>query len=343
MVQRATIADIAARLGISKSAVSYALNDQPGVSAVTRERVRQLALELGWFPSSSARALSGSRANVIGLVLSRPVDLLGVEPYFMRFVSGVERVLSAQGMSLLLRVVGDDLEAEMDTYRRWWGERRVDGVILMDERFRDPRVAFVEEIGLPAVILGSPDEAASGREMLSAVWTDHAADVEVVFDYLVSLGHEHIAYVGGPRTFQHERRRRRAITTFARQRGLPQIRTVETGYTGRGAGECTRELLQSDDPPTAIAYASDLMTTTGLGAAAALGVDVPSRLSIVSWDDSILCTISHPPVTALSRDVSGFGQTAARLLLDLVQDGRRTVRRDVTGRLTIRESCCPRS
>ncbi|HEY5247406.1 MAG TPA: LacI family DNA-binding transcriptional regulator, partial [Dermatophilaceae bacterium] len=124
---RATIGDIARRLDISKAAVSYALNGQPGVSSVTRQRVLDLAKDLGWYASSSARALSGAETGVIGLVLSRPPDLLTIETFFIRFLSGLEQVLTDRGSSLLLRVIGDHPEAETKTYERWWGERRVDG------------------------------------------------------------------------------------------------------------------------------------------------------------------------------------------------------------------------
>ena len=94
---RATMGDVARRLGISKAAVSYALNGQPGVSAVTRQRVLELAKELGWYPSSSARALSGAETGVIGLVLSLPSDLLTIETFFIHFLSGIEQVLTERG------------------------------------------------------------------------------------------------------------------------------------------------------------------------------------------------------------------------------------------------------
>src|ERR1035437_5995776 len=134
---RATMGDIARRLDISKAAVSYALNGQPGVSSATRQRVLDLAKDLGWYASSSARALSGAETGVVGLVLSRPSDLLTIETFFMHFLSGVEQVLTERGSSLLLRVIGEHPEAETKTYERWGGERRVDGVLRRGERHPD--------------------------------------------------------------------------------------------------------------------------------------------------------------------------------------------------------------
>lgn len=345
-MKRASIADIAARLGISKSAVSYALNDRPGVSAATREKVRLLATELGWFPSSSARALSGGPAAVIGMVLSRPPEMLGVEPYLMRFVSGVERVLASADVSLMLRVVGEHPEQEAATYRKWWGERRVDGVILMDERWRDPRVEDMTRIGMPAVLLGGPVQPATegaGVAHLSCLWTDHGADVDVVVQYLMGLGHKRIAYVGGPRVFQHERRRRRAFRAAQRSLGFASVDTVETAYTGGGAARVTRDLLSGARPPTAIVYGSDLMATGGLSAAGSLGVDVPGRVSLVSWEDSTLCTVVHPELTSLRHDVGGFGARAATTLLELLAGAAPVVRREPTATITVRDSTAPRA
>ena len=79
-MKRPTIADIARRAGVSKGAVSYALNGQPGVSEATRQRIVAIAQEIGFNPNSAARALSGARSRAVGLTLSRPARILGIEP-----------------------------------------------------------------------------------------------------------------------------------------------------------------------------------------------------------------------------------------------------------------------
>jgi DNA-binding LacI/PurR family transcriptional regulator len=335
---RATMSDIARRLDISKAAVSYALNGQPGVSSATRQRVLDLAKDLGWYPSSSARALSGAETGVIGLVLARPSDLLTIETFFIHFLSGVEQVLTERGSSLLLRVIGEHPDAETKTYERWWGERRVDGVILVDERYHDMRIPAVERLGLPAVLCGGPIK---GSE-LPCLWTDHAADSSTVMEHLVGLGHERIAHVSGPARFVHERARRRGVRRAASALGVT-VETLESEYTGPQAAEVTHRLLDRPEPPTAIVFASDVMALAGLGVAAARGVPVPARLSVVSWDDSYLTTLVHPAVTALWRDTPAYGSLAASVLLDLT-DGRNRGRIQVPGStLRVRETTAPRS
>ena len=89
-------------------------------------------------------------------MLSRPPELLTFETFFVHLLAGVEKVLAERGSSLLLRIIGDHPDQEIRTYRRWWGERRVDGVIVMDERFRDPRIAPMRELNIPAVLCGGP-------------------------------------------------------------------------------------------------------------------------------------------------------------------------------------------
>src|SRR5450631_4627707 len=333
---RATMGDIARSLGISKAAVSYELNDQPGVSAVTRQRVLDLAKDLGWYASSSARALSGAETGVIGLVLSRPSDLLTIETFFIHFLSGVEQVLTERGSSLLLRVIGEHPEAETKTYERWWGERRVDGVILVDERYHDVRLPAVERLGLPAVLCGGPIRGSN----LPCLWTDHAADALTVMEHLAGLGHQRIAHVSGPARFVHERSRRRGVRRAASTLGM-SVETVEAEYTGPQAAEVTQRLLAQPQPPTAIVYASDVMALAGLGVAAAREVPVPARLSVVSWDDSYLTTLVHPAVTALWRDTPAYGSLAASVLLDLA-DGRNRGRIQVpASTLRVRETTAP--
>ena len=125
-MKRPTIADIARRAGVTKAAVSFALNGHPGVSASTRQRILAIADEIGFEPSKAARALSDGRAGAFGLIIDRPARTLGVEPYFMQLISGIETELSSAHVALLL-TLAEDQDAEIAMYRSWWAQRQVDG------------------------------------------------------------------------------------------------------------------------------------------------------------------------------------------------------------------------
>ena len=335
-MKRPTIADIARRAGVSKGAVSYALNGQPGVSEATRQRILAIARELGFTRNSAARALSGATANVVGLTLCRPARILGIEPFFMGLISGVEAELSARSYALLLHVVADPDE-EIAVYRRWWGERRVDGVLLCDLRVNDRRVPVLEELDLPAVVIGGPGH--TGR--LANVWSDDAAAVTRTVEYLYALGHRRIARVGGLPELLHTEIRTRAFTAACQRLGLTEAVTVTADYTGEDGARATRELLTSPTRPTALIYDNDVMAIAGLAVAQEMGLAVPGDLSIVAWDDSPLCQLVHPPLTALSRDIPAYGAHAARRLLDVIAGRPSGSWQDETAQLTPRRSTAP--
>ena len=339
LMRRPTIVDIAKAAGVSKGAVSYALNGRPGVSKETRERILEIARELGWAPSGPARALSpGGRIGAIGLVIDRPAHSLGLEPFFMQLISGIETELTASGVDLLLQVT-EDTGAEIAVYRRWAAERRVDGVVLVDLRVDDPRVEAVEELSLPAVMLGGPEGVGS----LPCLYTDDAASVREVVHYLAALGHRHIVQVAGPEHFVHTRTRVEAFRDAAAQAGLDRARSVHADYTGEVGTRVTRRLLAATDRPTALVYDNDLMAVAGLGVAHEMGVDVPSQLSIVAWDDSVLCRLVRPSLTAIVRDVVSYGRQVARILGEAIEGGRVEDRETARGELYPRASTGPRA
>ncbi|WP_089156914.1 LacI family DNA-binding transcriptional regulator [Micromonospora sp. NBS 11-29] len=335
-MKRPTIADVARRAGVSKGAVSYALNGQPGVSEATRRRILAIAAEIGFSPSSAARALSGASARAVGLALCRPARILGIEPFFMELISGVEAELSARSYALTLQVVTDQ-EAEIAVYRRWWAERRVDGVFVCDLRIDDRRVPALEELQLPAVVIGGPGHTGG----LASIWSDEPAALVETVEYLVALGHRRIARVGGLPGLLHTEIRTDAFNDLCRRLGLDEASTVWSDYTGEEGARATRRLLSSATRPTAVIYDNDVMAIAGLAVAQEMGLGVPGDLSIVAWDDSPLCQLVHPPLTALGRDIPAYGANAARQLLAVIAGEPVTGLQDETAHLTPRGSTAP--
>ena len=293
-VKRPTIADIALRANVSKGAVSYALNGQPGVSEATRARIMSIASEMGWTPNSAARALSASRSDTIGLVFARPPRTLGLEPFFMELISGIQDELAHQHTGLLLQVVAD-LDAEVEVYRRWWAARRVDGVIVIDLHLEDSRI-----------------------EILTTVWTDDGRAMTAAVDYLVALGHRRIARVAGLPLLRHTATRTQAFDAAAQRLALELAETVYTDFTDDVGARATRGLLSSAPRPTAVIFDNDVMAVAGMAVAAEMGLAVPADVSLVAWDDSPLCRLTHPPLSAMSRDVAAYGAHVARRLAELL-------------------------
>jgi DNA-binding LacI/PurR family transcriptional regulator len=332
-----TIAGLAKRLGISKASVSYALNGQPGVSAVTRRRVLDLAEELEWYPSSSARALSRSRSGAVGMVLSADPLLIGTEPYYMGMLVGIETALAEGDIALMLRMVGKDPAQERSTYERWAGERKVDGVLVLDHLHEDPRPALLERLGLPFVLHGAPDTG--GPAAYSRTTTDHAADAATIVDHLHARGHRSIAHVSGPHSFVHEEERIRGIRDRAAVFGIDAVHH-EADYALESGRAAVRSVLAvpTGSPVTAVVSGNDLMSMGALLALRELGLRCPEDVAIVSWDDSLHCQLASPAVTALSRNPVMQGRVAAELLLSLMGSGVLRTRSIPRSELVVRAS-----
>jgi DNA-binding LacI/PurR family transcriptional regulator len=333
---RITISDIARRAGVSTGAVSYALNDRPGVSAQTRERILAIAAELGWQPSQAARALSGARSETIGLILARAPETLGIESFYMQFVAGIEQVLSEHSYGLLLQVVSDTDE-EIVAHRRWRAARRVDGVVVVDPRDSDPRLPLLTgPDALPAVVVGDPSLAGG----VTSVWTDDGAALRECVRYLSGLGHRRIGRVSGTEAFGHTHIRDVAFADEVEATGRVGVvqRAEFTPETGAAA---TRALLTGPDPVTAIVFDNDVMALAGLGVVHELGLRVPQDVSLVAWDDSPLCEAAFPRLTALSHDVISYGAHVARRLFDRMAGAEPASYLDATPVLRVRGSTGP--
>ena len=255
---------------------------------------------------------NGSEA--VGLVLARPVQLLGTEPFFMEFIAGVEETLAQRQFSILLHVVPAD-EAELEAYRRWADRKVVDAVVLVNLVQDDVRPGFLLGLDLPFLVVGEWDDPSLPR-----VRSDNWAAERAALAHLVGLGHRRLARVSGPTRLLHTQARTVALLEDCRAVGIEPI-LVEGDYTERSGVERTRELLALADRPTAILYDNDVMAVAGLHAAQDLGVVVPDQLSLIAWDDSTLCRLASPAMTTMSMDVHEYGVRVGSSVLEVIDGG----------------------
>lgn len=306
---RPTINDVAAAAGVSKGAVSFALNGRPGVSEATRVRILRSAGELGYQPSATAKALSISRSQAFGLVLARRPEMLRSDPFFPSFIAGIESVIGPAGQSLMLRFV-DSAAAEKATYIELSRTNSVDGVFVTDLRMRDWRPALLMSLGLPAITLNR----SRGRSDLPAICQEAGPAVRAAVAHLIGLGHRRIAHVGGPGRYLHSANRRRHWSATLRAAELPDGPFVESDFSAAGGAEATRGLLDLTERPSAILFGNDLMAVAGISAAYSRGLSIPEDLSVVGFDDAELSEHLHPPLTTIRTDAFGCGRAAATVL-----------------------------
>jgi DNA-binding LacI/PurR family transcriptional regulator len=336
---RPTISDVARRAGVSRAAVSFAVNGRPGVAAETRARILRAADELGWHPSGPARALTRARAGAIGLVLARQPDRLEFDAFFVRFLAGMQRVLTARDYGLLLHVQPPDAGAGVEAYRRLAGSGRVDGIVLTDVVIDDPRSELLADRGLPAVVAGRP----MGDCPFPAVETRHAEGMAKAVDHLVALGHRSVGFIGGDPSFEYVASRRTVWIKALREAGLEPGLSASLVPEDTAGLAATERLLESDVRPTAIVYTSDMLALAGATVARKLKLHIPRDLSIVGFDDSPVAALSAPPLTTVRVDYAGFGEAVAATLLAAIDGAPLPAFEPAAPDLIVRRSTAPRS
>lgn len=265
-------------------------------------------------------------------MLARPSRLLGHEPFFGELIAGIEEILSTEDRSLLLHVVPDH-DAEIVAYRRWAAGRMVDAVVVVNLMQSDRRIDVLQELGLPAVVVGGPSTGMA----FSNVWIDDAQAMRDAVAYLAGLGHRTLARVSGPHVLTHTITRSEAFTSECASRGIEGT-IVESDYSEEHGRHSARSLLGRRSPPTAMIFDNDVMALAALSVAGEMGKSVPRELSLLAWDDSAMCRLSTPALTAMVIDVHGMGQLVGSCVLNSLARGGIHAHAAPLARLMVRAS-----
>lgn len=328
--RRATIAAVAARAGVSPSAVSHVFNGRQNVSPATEARIRTAADELNWRPNYASRKVSRGGGRSLGLIIGRERGTFERDPFFMRLIAGLTEPLADIGWSLSLALVRSDDEERV--YQDWWNEQRVDAFLLVDVRDDDPRIAHVRRLAAPAVVLGVPVDDA-----VPAVTVSDDTAFDEVLSHLAGLGHRSVCRVSDSPGLAHTRDRDRRFSEAAERRGV----AATVVRWAAEAQDPVAQLLESIGAATAIIVDSESTAAEIVAHAPELGRRVPDQLSVVAWEDSWVSSLVRPRLTALDAPVEESARTAVGMLERLVR-GEAVSSRHVAGRrLVLRESTAP--
>jgi len=313
--ERVTIRQLARLSGVSIGTVSRALNGYTDVRPETRERIMRLASELDYTPAAAARSLVTQRSHVVGVFLETGEGHPDLQhPFFHGVLVGLKHELGAAGYDLLLFASANPGNGYGDhSYLKRCRHHAVEGTVLMGVDPSDEEVRRLARSGLPAV---GVDVDLTGPAS-SYVGSDHAAGAALAVRHLYELGHRRIATIAGLLESRPGAERLRGFRRELQERGLA-YRDEYVAYgdfyveSGQRAAE---RLLATDEPPTAIFAASDLMAIGVFRAATARGLTVPEDVSVVGFDDIQLAEHLHPALTTVRQDKPGLGAAAGRLLL----------------------------
>jgi LacI family transcriptional regulator len=318
-VRRVTIADIAARAGVSKSTVSHTLSGKRPISLSTQQRIRAVIDELGYRPSAVAQRLAGGgHSRNIGLVFPLSRSYAGTEAKFIVNAANVAR--DANYAFLLL----SHLEGTTAQFERVVESGLVDGFILMQVRMQDRRVDLLRHESVPFVLLG---RCADNRG-LSFVDVEIEAGVASAVAYLAGLGHGTVAYLGfeDDGDFGFAERSKASFVAHCQQHGITG-RLKVCKLTPDGGEMALAELLEEPERPTALVVRTASMAESIVRGARRHGLAIPGDLSIVAMgsDEERSLFGGDLQLTLIDIHAAALATHATRLLVEQLAGHRQEV------------------
>lgn len=312
----AGIDDVAHRAGVSTATVSRALSGNGHVSALTRDRVRRIADELGYVVSSSASSLATGRTKTVGVVTPALNQW-----FYSSVLQGAESELLAGGYDLTLYNLGCGADERRSVFEHFLLRKRVDGVIAIALELTGQEITRLMDLGKPIVGIGGP---LPGVRTLSI---DDVAVARLATEHLLSLGHTSIAHIGGNKSLERDfhlpTNRRVGHEAALEAAGIPVdpelFQTAD--FTVPGGYEAAKQLLGNPRKrPTAIFASSDEMAIGAILAARDMGLSVPDDISVIGIDDHSLSGFFGLSTVAQFPELQG--RMAVKLLMERLQPGR---------------------
>jgi DNA-binding LacI/PurR family transcriptional regulator len=324
--RRSTLADVAARAGVSTALVSIVMRDAPGASAATRERVRRAAEEIGYRPDSRARLLRSSRSRLLGVVF-------GVQQAFHGdLVSGLYAAAERVGYELALSAVtpGRDERQAVGSLL----QDRCEALVLLGPQ--SPTASLADLAArLPVVVVARPVRSSA----VDVVRTADDEGARLAVEHLLALGHRHVVHVDGGRA-PGAAERRRGHRESLRASGLVP-RVVPGGPTEEDGAAAARALLAGPLPSAVTAF-NDRCALGLLDVLRRAGRTVPGDVSVVGYDDSRIARLSSVDLTSVTQDVEQLTTLAVERVLERLA-GTPVDRREVVvpPRLVVRSTTAP--
>jgi LacI family repressor for deo operon, udp, cdd, tsx, nupC, and nupG len=309
------IYEVAKRARVSTATVSRVLSQPSVVSPATRERVMQAVAQLGYEPNSTAKNL---RTLKTGKILVTVPDISN--PFFSLILQGIEDTALREGYSVLVGDTQHDDKRE-ERYALILKRKEADGLIFLGHRLPREAAALIRMMAPKRAPIVNGCEF-SPRLGIPSVHIDNAKAAYEAMDHLYGLGHRRIGIVTGPLVSPLSRDRLAGATARAkRQKAEREFIVMHGDFSIESGAAAAERLLGRREPSTAIFGFNDEMAMGVIEVARRLGVDVPTELSVVGFDDIRFAAHIDPPLTTIAQPMRQIGEGTVRLLLGILADG----------------------
>ena len=316
---KVTMTEIAERSGVSLATVSLVLRDKAGVGTETRERVMQVAKDLGYFPKYT-HDLPALPITNVGLILKEePHQIPQANRFYSHVVAGIEVACRRRNLNLFYATMTVDANSyPLELPRILLEENTTEGFLLLGAFLSESLRQVVARHSVPMILV----DAYAIDDVYDAVVSDNVKGAYQAVTYLIQQGHRHIAFVGSHPDTSYPSIRERQI---GYQQALAAAHIAESYCANchiidaEEIAQATTALIEANPHITAIFAANDETAVTVMETLRSLGRHIPDDISIVGFDDIDLASRVSPPLTTMQVDKAEMGRMAVQLLINRVQ------------------------
>ncbi|OCL25738.1 LacI family transcriptional regulator [Orenia metallireducens] len=307
-----TMKDIASILGVSESTVSRAINNKPGVGEETKKKILDVAKRYNYQPNLLARNLARQESNMIGLILPDISSL-----FYSEVTRAIQDVATKNDYQVIVCNTDGDEEREA-AYIEWLQGNKIAGIIFLGDGLANNKIINLGLSGYPIVLANRLVE----EVMLPSVIIDNNTGAFEATKHLLEKGHKRIALINGPKDNLVSQNRLQGYRQALKEYSLdydPKLIvnkdwSRECGYQG------FLELLDLEEPPTAIFAANDLIAVGVIDAIKMGGYLIPEEIAVVGFEDTIVTSIIEPSLTTVAQPMYELGANSAKKLFSLIED-----------------------
>jgi LacI family transcriptional regulator len=305
------IREIARRAKVSTATVSRTINRHPSVQRQLARRVLRVVEEMGYFPSTQARALVSGRSRIFGLIVSEITN-----PFFPEIVHVFEETAIQHNYEILVTSTVHDTERMKTAVRRML-EHRVEGVAVMTFGMEESLLDDLKLRNVPLVFV----DVGPARPRVSNIRIDYLHGIRQAVQHLAALRHEKIAFITGPLTLKSVRARKEAFVQSMNEIGMepePHF-IVEGDHTLEGGQQAFTKLWSLKARPTAILCSNDMTAIGVMRESYGKTIPIPGELSVIGFDNIHLAQYILPPLTTIEMSQAQLGRLAFQALLSDVR------------------------
>lgn len=309
-----TIYDVAAKAGVSRQTVSRVLNNRQEVSDETRQRVKQVMLELNFQPNAIAQSLSRQKTFVLGVVVS---GLKYIGP--SRTLSGITNRAEELGYGLLLKELENSNSTNVVPVLRWFKSHQVDGIIWAAPEIEDNRRWLKDR--LPALDIPIIFMTMARQDHVTVVTTDNYHGARLAVEHLIQQGRKQIGHISGPLDWWEARQRKQGWEAALADTGIQATDRMWSrgNWSSKSGRTAFLDLVEKFPEMDGIFVGNDQMALSVLRTAAEIGKKVPQDLSVIGFDGIADAEFYCPPLSTVSQNQDELGRIAVSELVALTE------------------------